>query len=411
MEVPASELGPVASNEMWEEIYKRIADLAQQHRSTLVFVNTRRLAERVAHNLAALVGDDAVASHHGSLSRQRRLAVEGKLKGGEIRVLVATASLELGIDIGTVDLVCQIGSPRSIAVALQRAGRAGHWRGAVPKCRFFATTRDELIECAALVRSIRRGELDRILIPESPMDILAQQIVAACAAEDWSEDDLFAMVRRAYPYRELARKDFDEIVGMLSEGIAARRGRYGAYLHRDGVNHRLRGRRGSRLAAITSGGAIPDNALYTVRAEPEGFTVGTVDEDFAVESLRGDIILLGNTSWRIRRVQAGLVLVEDAKGAPPERAFLARRSAVAHRGAFRASGRNPRERQRADGWAGARCGSREHGARLGCGGLAATGMRPRPGGRGTDRGIYRGGPRCVACGAQPANGDRGTIFR
>jgi ATP-dependent helicase Lhr and Lhr-like helicase len=321
VEVPASELGPVASNEMWEEIYKRIAELAQRHRSTLVFVNTRRLAERVAHHLAGLMGGDAVASHHGSLSRQRRLAVEGKLKGGEIRLLVATASLELGIDIGTVDLVCQIGSPRSIAVALQRAGRAGHWRGAVPKCRFFATTRDELIECAALVRSIRRGELDRILIPESPMDILAQQIVAACAAEDWSEDDLFAMVRRAYPYRELARKDFDEIVGVLSEGIAARRGRYGAYLHRDGVNHRLRGRRGSRLAAITSGGAIPDNALYTVRAEPEGFTVGTVDEDFAVESLRGDIILLGNTSWRIRRVQAGLVLVEDAKGAPPNVPF------------------------------------------------------------------------------------------
>ncbi len=321
VEVPASELGPVASNEMWEEIYKRIAELAEQHRSTLVFVNTRRLAERVAHNLAALVGGEAVASHHGSLSRQRRLAVEGKLKAGEIRVLVATASLELGIDIGTVDLVCQIGSPRSIAVALQRAGRAGHWRGAVPKCRFFATTRDELIECAALVRSIRSGELDRILIPESSLDILAQQIVAACAAEDWSEDDLFALVRRAYPYRDLARKDFDEIIGVLSEGIAARRGRYGAYLHRDGVNHRLRGRRGSRLAAITSGGAIPDNALYTVRAEPEGFTVGTVDEDFAVESLRGDIILLGNTSWRIRRVQAGLVLVEDAKGAPPNVPF------------------------------------------------------------------------------------------
>ena len=321
VEVPASELGPVASNEMWDEIYKRIAELVQQNRSTLVFVNTRRLAERVGHNLAAVLGADAVASHHGSLSRQRRLAVEGKLKAGEIRVLVATASLELGIDIGTVDLVCQIGSPRSIAVALQRAGRAGHWRGAVPKSRFFATTRDELIECAALVRSIRRGELDRILTPESPLDILAQQIVAACAAEDWSEDDLFALVRRAYPYRDLPRKDFDEIIGMLSEGIAARRGRYSAYIHRDGVNKRLRGRRGGRLAAITSGGAIPDNALYTVRAEPEGFTVGTVDEDFAVESLRGDIILLGNNSWRIRRVQAGLVLVEDAKGAPPNVPF------------------------------------------------------------------------------------------
>jgi ATP-dependent Lhr-like helicase len=321
IEVPASELGPVASNEMWDEIYKRIAELVGQHRSTLIFVNTRRLAERVAHHLRALLGEDAVASHHGSLSRLRRLAVESKLKAGEVRALVATASLELGIDIGTVDLACQIGSPRSIAVALQRAGRAGHWRGAVPKCRFFATTRDELLECGALVRAIREGQLDRIEIPEAPLDVLAQQVVAACAAEDWQEDDLFALVRRAFPYRNLVRKDFDEIIAMLSDGIAARRGRYGAYLHRDQVNHRLRGRRGSRLAAITSGGAIPDNALYTVIAEPEGTVVGTVDEDFAVESLRGDIILLGNTSWRIRRVQSGSVSVEDAKGAPPNVPF------------------------------------------------------------------------------------------
>ena len=321
VEVPASELGPVTSHEMWDEIYERIADLVRAHRSTLVFVNTRRLAERVGHQLAKLLGEEAVASHHGSLSRQRRLTVENRLKAGEIRVLVATASLELGIDIGTVDLVCQIGSPRSIAVALQRAGRSGHWRGAIPKARFFATTRDELIECAALVRAIRLGELDRIIIPESPLDVLAQQLVAACAAEDWAEDDLFALVRRAYPYRDLKREEFDEIVEMLSEGIAARRGRYSAYLHRDGVNRRLRGRRGARLAAITSGGAIPDNSLYTVRAEPEGFVVGTVDEDFAVESLRGDILLLGNNSWRIRRVQAGTVVVEDAKGAPPNVPF------------------------------------------------------------------------------------------
>ncbi len=321
IEVPASELGPVASNEMWEEIYKRIADLVLANRSTLIFVNTRRLAERVGHHLAAILGQDAVASHHGSLSRARRLAVEEKLKSGEIRALVATASLELGIDIGTVDLVCQIGSPRSIAVALQRIGRAGHWRGAVPKGRLFATTRDELIECAALVRAINRLELDRIMIPECPLDILAQQIVAACAAEDWLEDDLCALVRRAYPYRNLARKDFDEIIEMLSNGIAARRGRYGAYLHRDQVNNRLHGRRGARLAAITSGGAIPDNSLYTVIAEPEHIVVGTVDEDFAVESLRGDIILLGNTSWRIRRVQSGSVSVEDAKGAAPSIPF------------------------------------------------------------------------------------------
>src|ERR1700681_1974350 len=321
VEVPASELGPVASNEMWEEIYARIAELVRQNRSTLIFVNTRRLAERVAHHLASLLGEDAVASHHGSLSRHRRLVVEGKLKAGEIRALVATASLELGIDIGTVDLVCQIGSPRAIAVGLQRVGRAGHWRGAVPKGRLFATTRDELVECAALVRAIRHGDLDRIAIPEAPLDILAQQIVAACAAEDWREGGLFALVRRCYHFRNLSRSDFDEVIGMLSEGIAARRGRYGSYLHHDRVNKRLRGRRGSRLAAITSGGAIPDNALYTVIAEPEAVVVGTVDEDFAVESLRGDIILLGNNSWRIRRVQSGSVLVEDAKGAPPNVPF------------------------------------------------------------------------------------------
>ena len=321
VEVPASELGPVASNEMWDEIYKRLAELVQQHRSTLIFVNTRRLAERVAHHLAMLLGEDAVTSHHGSLSRQRRLAVETKLKAGELRALVATASLELGIDIGNIDLVCQIGSPRSIAVAVQRIGRAGHWRGATPKGRIFATTRDELLECAALVWAIREGELDRIEIPEAPLDVLAQQIVAACAAEDWSEDELFALARRAYPYGNLSREDFETIVEMLSEGIAARRGRYGAYLHRDRVNGRLRGRRGARLAAITSGGAIPDNSLYTVVAEPEHTTVGTVDEDFAVESMRGDIFLLGNTSWRIRSIRGGAVQVEDAKGAAPNVPF------------------------------------------------------------------------------------------
>ena len=321
VEVPGSELSAVASNEMWDEIYDRIAALATEHRSTLVFVNTRRLAERMAHHLAERLGKDAVAAHHGSLSRKLRLVSERKLKAGEIRALVATASLELGIDIGSVDLVCQIGSPRSISVGLQRVGRAGHWRGAVPKGRIFATTRDDLLECAALVRAIRQGDLDRIAVPEAPLDILAQQIVAMCAAEDWREDDLFQAVRRAYPYRHLARADFEEIVEMLSEGMASARGRYAAYLHRDRVNGVVRARRGSRLAAITSGGAIPENSLYTVVAQPEGTVVGTVDEDFAVESLAGDIMLLGNTSWRIRRVQSGSVLVEDAQGAPPNVPF------------------------------------------------------------------------------------------
>src|SRR6202167_1072842 len=330
VEVPPMPLGPVASNEMWDAIYDRLVTLVSQHRSTLVFVNTRRMVERLAHNLGERMGEENVAAHHGSLSRKLRLAAEKKLKEGQIRVLVATASLELGIDIGTVDLVAQINSPRAIAVTLQRVGRSGHWRGAVPKGRLFATTRDDLIECAALVRAIRQGDLDRLMIPDSPLDVLAQQIVATCASgsaasgeDGWDEDEMFALVRRAYPYRNLTRATFDSILEMLSEGIAARRGRYGAYLHRDRVNGKLRARRGARLAAITSGGAIPDNSLYTVVAEPDGLVVGTVDEDFAVESNRGDIMLLGNTSWMIRRIEttAGRMLVQDAHGAPPSVPF------------------------------------------------------------------------------------------
>jgi ATP-dependent helicase Lhr and Lhr-like helicase len=359
VEVPAMPLGPVASNEMWDEVYNRLVTLVEQHRSTLVFVNTRRMAERVAHNLGERIGEENVATHHGSLSRKLRLAAEKKLKEGQVRVLVATASLELGIDVGTVDLVVQINSPRAIAVTLQRVGRSGHWRGAVPKGRLFCTTRDDLLECAALVRAIRHGDLDRLMIPDAPLDVLAQQIVATCAAgttaaaprlgqrgqdglaiasedagatsdasaagaaDGWSEDELFALVRRAYPYRNLKRESFDAILEMLAEGIAARRGRYGAYLHRDRVNGKLRARRGARLAAITSGGAIPDNSLYAVVAEPDGIVVGTVDEDFAVESNRGDIMLLGNTSWMIRRIEtnAGRVLVQDAHGAPPSVPF------------------------------------------------------------------------------------------
>ncbi|MFZ1007736.1 MAG: DEAD/DEAH box helicase [Candidatus Sulfotelmatobacter sp.] len=323
VEVPSMPLGPVASNEMWDEVYDRLVALVGQHRSTLVFVNTRRMAERVAHQLGERLGEENVATHHGSLSRKLRLAAEKKLKEGQVRVLVATASLELGIDVGTVDLVVQINSPRAIAVTLQRVGRSGHWRGAVPKGRLFATTRDDLLECAALVRAIRQGDLDRLMIPESPLDVLAQQIVAACSAEEWDEEEMFALVRRAYPYRNLTRATFDSILEMLAEGIAAKRGRYGAYVHRDRVNGKLRARRGARLAAITSGGAIPDNSLYAVVAEPDGLVVGTVDEDFAVESNRGDIMLLGNTSWMIRRIEtnAGRVLVQDAHGAPPSVPF------------------------------------------------------------------------------------------
>ncbi len=321
VEVPRDELGPVASNEMWAEIYDRLAELILTHRTTLVFVNTRRLSERVTHALAERLGENIVLPHHGSLSRALRLNAEARLKSGELRAVVATASLELGIDIGSVDLVCQIGSPRSIAVGLQRVGRSGHWVGAMPKGRFFATTRDELIECAALVRSIRCGQLDRLEIPKAPLDILAQQIVAETAARDWQEEDLYRLVRSAYPYRDLDRGHFDAIIEMLSDGITTQRGRSGAYVHRDRVNGRLRGRRGARLAAITSGGAIPDTANYSVVAEPDGKVVGTVDEDFAVESLAGDVFLLGTSSWRIKRVEPGRVRVEDARGAPPSVPF------------------------------------------------------------------------------------------
>ena len=324
IEVPKDELSAVVTNAIWSDIYDRVAELVRVHRTTLVFVNTRRLAERVSHHLEERLkdlGPGAVAAHHGSLSRQIRLSAEERLKNGTTRVVVATASLELGIDIGTVDLVCQIGSPRAIATCLQRIGRAGHWVRAIPKGRLFATTRDELLECAALIRAIRAGTLDHIWVPPAPLDILAQQLVAAAATHPWPEADLYALVRRAFPYRELERTEFDRIVHMLAEGISTNRGRGLAYLHHDRIHHTVKGRRGARLAAITSGGAIPDTANYAVVSEPEGTVVGSVDEDFAVESLAGDIILLGNTSWRIKGVEMGRVRVEDAHGAPPNIPF------------------------------------------------------------------------------------------
>ena len=321
IESPRDELGAVASTELWNEIYDRVAELILLNRTTLVFVNTRRLSERVAHALGERLGASVVLPHHGSLSKQMRLDAESRLKRGELRAVVATASLELGIDIGTVDLVCQIGSPRSIAVALQRIGRSGHWVGAKPSGRLVATPRDELIECAALVSGIRKGELERIEIPENALDILAQQIVAEAAARPCEVDELFRLFRSAYPYRKLPREQFDALIEMLSEGIATSRGRSGTLLYYDRVNARIKGRRGARLAAITSGGAIPENANYTVVAEPDSKNIGTLDEDFAMESLVGDVFLLGTHSWRIRRVEAGRVRVTDANGAAPSIPF------------------------------------------------------------------------------------------
>ncbi|HEY4011401.1 MAG TPA: DEAD/DEAH box helicase [Acidobacteriaceae bacterium] len=322
IEVPSAELGSLTSIPMWEEIYDKLAALALEHRSTLVFVNTRKFVEKISFELAARLGPEAVAAHHGSLSRALRLDAEQRLKAGEIRILVATASLELGIDIGNVDLVCQIATTRSVSVAMQRVGRAGHWRGATPKGRLFALTRDDLMEHCALVRAMRAGELDRLEIPEQAIDVLMQQIVAACGAESWEEDALFEVYRRAWPYRNLTRAEFDEIVALLHEGIESSRGRYGAYLLRDRVNGQLHARRGARMTAIGNGGAIPDTSLFAVMLQPENVQIATLDEHFAVDSSPGDVVLLGNTSWRIQRVDPqGKVLVEDAHGAPPSIPF------------------------------------------------------------------------------------------
>jgi ATP-dependent Lhr-like helicase len=320
VEVPPSELSAVCSHEQWAEVYARLTELIARHRSTLVFVNTRRLAERVALHLGELLGTEAVASHHGSLSRAIRLSAEQRLKSGQLKAIVATASLEMGIDIGYIDLVCQIGSTGNIATFLQRVGRAGHSLGKIPKGRLFPLSRDELVESLALVRAVRRGTLDAIQIPDCPLDILAQQIVAAVACEEWDENELFALVRRAWPYHDLTRDDFEAIVHIASEGIAPNSKR-GAYLHRDLINGRLRARRAARLVAITSGGAIPETAQYRVVTEPEHTFVGSVDEDFAVESLAGDVFLLGNTSWRVLYVRGGEVAVRDADGAPPSIPF------------------------------------------------------------------------------------------
>ncbi len=321
LEIPSSPLEAVMSGEVWEEVYERLAQLIAEHRTTLVFVNTRRLCERLTMHLSERLGAEQVTSHHGSLSREKRLDAETRLKNGELKALVATASLELGIDIGSVDLVCQLSTPRSIATLLQRVGRSGHRLGAVPKGRLFPLSRDDLIECTALLRAAREGKLDRLIIPEKPLDILAQQVVAMAACEDWDEDALYELARRASPYRNLSRAEFDDVVRMLADGFTTKRGRRAAYLHYDGVNHRLRARRGARLAALTSGGAIPDLGDYRVVLEPTETFVGTLNEDFAIESAPGDIFQLGNASYLILRVESGQVRVADARGQPPTLPF------------------------------------------------------------------------------------------
>jgi ATP-dependent Lhr-like helicase len=317
IEVPAAPLEAVMSGDVWTQVYDRLAELSRAHRTTLVFVNTRRAAERTARHLSERLGDENVAAHHGSMAKELRFDAEHRLKRGELKLLVATASLELGIDIGDVDLVCQLGSTRSINSFLQRAGRAGHSVGGVSKGRLFPLSRDELVECTALLEAIRRGELDRLEIPENQIDVVTQQIAAEAGGREWNLDELFALFRRAYPFRNFDRREFDELVRMLGEGYSTRRGRHGALVHHDAVNGVVRGRKGTRLTSITNGGTIPDTADYKVVLEPEGHMVGTLNEDFAIESLAGDVFQLGNASYRILRVEQGAVRVEDAQGQPP----------------------------------------------------------------------------------------------
>lgn len=321
LEIPRSPLATIMSNEIWEELYDRLAELIESHTTTLIFVNTRRLAERAARHLAERVGEPNINAHHGSLSRKHRLRVEQRLKNGQLKALVATSSLELGIDIGDVDLVCQLGSPHAISAFVQRVGRSGHAVGETPKGRLFPLSHDDLVECTAILGCIQRGELDRILIPEKPLDVLAQQVVAEAAAEDWATADMYAMLRRAWPYRTLQRKEFDDVVAMLAQGFSTRRGRRGAHLHHDAVNGRLRGRRGARLIAMTNGGAIPDQFEYEVILQPEDVRIGNLGEDFAFDSVAGDIFQLGNTAYRIQKVETGKVYVEDAHGEPPNLPF------------------------------------------------------------------------------------------
>jgi ATP-dependent Lhr-like helicase len=321
IEVPPVPLEAVMANDVWERVYDRLAELVREHRTTLIFVNTRRMAERAARHLSERLGNVAVAAHHGSMAKEQRLDAEQRLKRGELRVLIATASLELGIDIGDVDLVCQLGSPRSISAFLQRVGRSGHQVDGTPKGRLFPSSRDDLIECAALLDCVRRGELDTLVIPRAPLDVLAQQIVAEVACREWQEDELFELLRGAEPYADLGHEDYQAILRMLADGYTTRHGPRGAYLHRDVVNRTLRGRRGGKLTAVSSGGTIPETGDYGVLLEPQGQNIGTVNEDFAVESLAGDIFQLGNTSYRILRIEPGRVRVEDARGQPPNIPF------------------------------------------------------------------------------------------
>ena len=321
LELPDSPLEAIMSTEVWKELYDRLAELAESHRTTLIFVNTRRLAERAARFLSERIGEQSVTAHHGSLAKEHRLDAEQKLKNGQLKALVATASLELGIDIGDIDLVCQLGSPRAISAFLQRVGRSGHQLDAIPKGRLFPLTRDDLIECTALLDAVNRDELDQLIVPRGHLDVLSQQLVAEIGCRQWSEDALFERIILAYPFRHLSRNEFNRVLTMLAEGFTTKRGRRSRYIHYDAVNKEVKPRKGAKLTAVTNAGAIPDQFDYDVVLEPAGHFIGTLNEDFSFESLPGDIFQLGNTSYRILKVEQGKVRVEDAHGQPPNIPF------------------------------------------------------------------------------------------
>lgn len=327
LEVPGSPLTAIMSNEVWEELYERLVHLINTHETTLIFVNTRRLSERLALALSDRLGEGSVCAHHGSMSKDQRHNAEQLLKAGELKVLVATASMELGIDIGSVDLVVQFSSPKSIATFLQRVGRSGHSIHGTPKGILFPLTRDDLVEASALLHSIKCGELDRIVMPEKPSDILAQQIVAEVSSpflngdgendDGWDLDKLYALFANAYPYRELSREEFDVVIKMLAEGYSTRRGRRGTHLHLDSINNKVRTRRGANLISLTNGGAIPDMFDYQVVLDPDDVVVGTLNEDFALEALPGDVFTLGTHAWQMLRVDGLKVRVRDGEGMQP----------------------------------------------------------------------------------------------
>src|SRR6266481_3880928 len=314
---PVDDFLTATSDTVWDATLQQVAELVQAHRTTLVFAQSRRAAERLARDLNDRIADGRVAAHHGSLSRRARLEAENRLKDGELRALVATSSLELGIDVGAIDLVVQLQSPRNIAAALQRVGRAGHLLSRTSKGRIIVTKGEELLEAAAVVRSIRGRQLDRVVMPEAPLDVLAQQVVAAVAAESLTVDALHARFQNAAPYLSLSRDDLLAVVRSLAEPLPAEVKGAAPRILWDRVNDRLHARRGSRFLALTSGGTIPDNGLYDVFVAETDLKVGTLDEEFVTESLPGDVFLLGSHSWKIMKVRADRVLVEDAQGMSP----------------------------------------------------------------------------------------------